>query len=138
MSDVSEIVEEFEGPKSESEVSPPEEAGATVVGSVLAAVEEVGGQIGKRRWVICALLFFAATINYIDRQVYGIITTDDGFRATIGWDAIEYGWIQAAFQGAYALGLLVVGGLMDRFGTKRGFSFAMIFWSIAAMAHAGA
>ena len=138
MSDVSEIVEDFEGPKSESEISPPEEAAASFPGSVIAAVEEVSGRIGKRRWIICALLFFAATINYIDRQVFGIITTDEGFRATIGWNAIEYGWIQTAFQGAYALGLLVVGGLMDRFGTKRGFSFAMVFWSIAAMAHAGA
>src|SRR5580765_2418281 len=138
MSDVSEIVEDFEGPKSESEISPPEGAAASFPGSVIAAVEEVSGRIGKRRWIICALLFFAATINYIDRQVFGIITTDEGFRATIGWNAIEYGWIQTAFQGAYALGLLVVGGLMDRFGTKRGFSFAMVFWSIAAMAHAGA
>ncbi|HEX3101301.1 MAG TPA: MFS transporter, partial [Pyrinomonadaceae bacterium] len=117
MNDVNEVVDD---PKSES------------------VVTEFTERIGKRRWIICALLFFAATINYIDRQVFGIITTDEGFRQTIGWNAIEYGWIQTAFQGAYALGLLVVGGLMDKFGTKRGFSFAMVFWSIAAMAHAGA
>ncbi|MGH9818811.1 MAG: MFS transporter [Pyrinomonadaceae bacterium] len=136
MNDVKEIVEDFEGPKSESEISPPEESASTATGSVIAAVGEITGKIGRRRWLICALLFFAATINYIDRQVFGILTTDEAFRTTIGWNAIEYGWIQTAFQGAYAFGLLVVGGLMDKFGTRKGFSFAMIFWSAASMAHA--
>jgi ACS family hexuronate transporter-like MFS transporter len=119
-------------------LEPQKEGASTFAGTFAAAASEIGGAIGRRRWIICALLFFAATINYIDRQVYGIVTTDDTFRATIGWDAVSYGWIQTAFQGAYALGLLVVGGLMDRFGTKRGFSFAMVFWSVAAMAHAAA
>src|SRR6185295_19288278 len=97
--------------ENETAASQPDPTGAN--GSVVA---EFTARIGKRRWVICALLFFAATINYIDRQVFGIVTTDETFRATIGWNAIEYGWIQTAFQGAYALGLLVVGGLMDKFG----------------------
>jgi MFS transporter, ACS family, aldohexuronate transporter len=136
MNDLKDAVEDFEEPKSESEISPPEEAASTVTGSVIAAAEGVATAIGRRRWIICALLFFAATINYIDRQVFGIVTTDAAFRATIGWNPVEYGWIQTAFQAAYAVGLLVVGGLMDKVGTRRGFSFAMIFWSAAAMAHA--
>lgn len=139
MSEIVENFDAFEESKSKSEIEQSGEATSTFADSAAAtAAAGIGEAIGRRRWIICALLFFAATINYIDRQVYGIVTTDETFRSTIGWSAIEYGWIQTAFQGAYALGLLIVGGLMDRFGTKRGFSFAMVFWSIAAMAHAAA
>ncbi len=86
--------------------------------------------------MICALLFFATTINYIDRQVLGILATDKGFQATIGWNEAQYGYVNTVFQLAYAIGLLVVGSLMDRFGTRKGFSFAVTFWSVAAMCHA--
>ncbi|HEV7683718.1 MAG TPA: MFS transporter [Pyrinomonadaceae bacterium] len=99
-------------------------------------VASIGAAIGRYRWVICALLFFATTINYIDRQVLGILATDEAFKHTIGWNDAQYGFIQTAFQGAYAVGLLLVGSLMDRFGTRKGFSFAVTFWSIAAMGHA--
>jgi MFS transporter, ACS family, hexuronate transporter len=136
MNEIADKIEDFAEPKSESELSPPEEAASTFTGSVAAAVEEISERVGRRRWLICSLLFFATTINYIDRQVLGILTTDENFRATIGWNPIEYGWINTAFQGAYAVGLLVVGGLMDKFGTRKGFSVAMVFWSLAAMAHA--
>ncbi|MDQ3257205.1 MAG: MFS transporter [Acidobacteriota bacterium] len=85
--------------------------------------------------MICALLFFATTINYIDRQVLGILATDDAFKRQIGWNEAEYGYVNTAFQAAYAVGLLVVGGLMDRFGTRKGFSVAIVFWSVAAMCH---
>lgn len=109
---------------------------STVVRDVIAVTADITSTIGRRRWIICALLFFAATINYIDRQVFGIVTTDEAFRATIGWSPVEYGWIQTAFQAAYGVGLLLVGSLMDKIGTRKGFSFAMVFWSAAAMAHA--
>ena len=99
-------------------------------------VGRIGAAIGRYRWAICALLFFATTINYIDRQVLGILATDETFKRTIGWNDAQYGFIQTAFQAAYAVGLLVVGGLMDKFGTRKGFSFAVAFWSVAAMAHA--
>jgi MFS transporter, ACS family, hexuronate transporter len=135
MNERSEIYEEAQEPKSESEISPPEESAASATGAVISAVDGIGGKIGKYRWVICALLFFATTINYIDRQVLGIIATDEGFKSTIHWNEAEYGYIQTVFQFAYAIGLLVVGGLMDKFGTRKGFSFAMVFWSFAAMAH---
>jgi ACS family hexuronate transporter-like MFS transporter len=86
------------------------------------------------RWTICALLFFATTINYIDRQVFSILAPD--LQRSIGWNEIEYGNIVTAFQAAYAIGLIVVGRMMDRFGTRKGFSVIMSVWSLAAMAHA--
>ena len=86
------------------------------------------------RWTICALLFFATTINYIDRQVLGILSKD--LQAALGWNELQYGNIVAAFNAAYALGLLVAGRLMDRFGTKIGYGVALAFWSFAAMSHA--
>ncbi len=99
------------------------------------AVATIGATIGRYRWVICALLFFATTIIYIDRQVLGILATDANFKSAIGWNEAQYGYVNTAFQAAYALGLLVVGNLMDRFGTRKGFSFAIVFWSVAAMCH---
>ena len=92
--------------------------------------------MGRYRWTICALLFFATTINYIDRQVLGILAPL--LQEKIGWSEVEYGYIVTAFQGAYAIGLLIVGGLIDRFGTKIGYTVSIIVWSIAAMAHAAA
>jgi ACS family hexuronate transporter-like MFS transporter len=91
-------------------------------------------RIGYYRWGICALLFFAATINYIDRQVIGILKPT--LQTEIGWTEVQYSWVVFSFQAAYAIGLLLVGGLMDRLGTRKGFSIAIVFWSIAAMAHA--
>src|SRR5215813_12626570 len=96
--------------------------------------ESMVAAAGRHRWVICALLFFAATINYIDRQTIGILKTT--LQTEIGWSEIEYSWIVVFFQMAYAIGLLAMGGLMDRLGTKKGFSLAVVFWSIAAMGHA--
>jgi ACS family hexuronate transporter-like MFS transporter len=92
------------------------------------------GKVGNYRWIICALLFFAATINYIDRQVIGILKPT--LQTEIGWTEVQYSWIVFSFQAAYAIGLLGVGRLMDRIGTRKGFSLAIIFWSIAAMGHA--
>ncbi len=89
---------------------------------------------GNYRWTICALLFFATTINYIDRQVLGILAPV--LEKEIGWNEIQYGYIVTSFQAAYAIGLLVIGRLMDAFGTKLGYSLAMVVWSLAAMAHA--
>jgi Sugar phosphate permease len=136
MNDASETVDPAAIQKSKSEVSPPQSAGATLVGSSVNAVNVISESIGKYRWVICAMLFFATTINYIDRQVLGILATDQHFKTAIGWNEAEYGYVNTAFQAAYALGLLVVGRLMDRFGTRKGFSFAIVFWSVAAMGHA--
>jgi ACS family hexuronate transporter-like MFS transporter len=102
----------------ESAVVPPQAPGAP--------------RVGHYRWVICALLFFASTINYVDRQVIGILEKD--LRTIIGWTPVDYGNIVAAFNAAYALGLLLSGRLIDRFGTKIGYSLAIVVWSLAGIA----
>ena len=99
-----------------------------------APVESVGQRIGRYRWVICGLLFFATTVNYVDRQVLGILSKD--LKAAIGWTEVDYGNIVAAFNAAYAFGLLLAGRLMDRIGTRAGYAIAIVWWSLAAMAHA--
>jgi ACS family hexuronate transporter-like MFS transporter len=98
--------------------------------------DRIQTRVGRQRWLICTLLFFAATVNYVDRQVIGILKPT--LAAEFGWTEIDYGWIVFAFQTAYALGLLFVGRLMDRIGTKKGFSLSIVVWSLAAMAHAWA
>jgi ACS family hexuronate transporter-like MFS transporter len=94
------------------------------------------GSRGHYRWVICGLLFFAATINYIDRQVISILKPT--LQAEFGWSEIDYSDIVFAFQLAYAIGLLLSGRIMDRIGAKLGFAIAIVIWSLAAMAHAEA
>jgi ACS family hexuronate transporter-like MFS transporter len=89
---------------------------------------------GYVRWIICGLLFLATTINYIDRQVLGILAPT--LQKDIGWSEVQYGYIVTAFSAAYAIGLLVVGRLLDVIGTKIGFGLALVFWSFAAMGHA--
>ncbi len=89
---------------------------------------------GKYRWVIVALLFFATTTNYIDRQVFGILAPF--LEKEIGWSELDYSHIVIAFQAAYAIGLLLVGRLIDRLGTKLGYCLALICWSLASMSHA--
>lgn len=90
--------------------------------------------VGRYRWTICALLFFATTINYVDRQVLGLLAPL--LQNKIGWNEIQYGYIVTAFQGAYALGLLFMGRLIDRIGTRLGYALAITIWSLAAMSHA--
>ena len=82
---------------------------------------------GYYRWVICALLFFATTINYIDRQVIGILKST--LQGEFGWNEIDYSNIVFAFQAAYAIGLVLSGRLMDRLGTKVGYALAVIVWT---------
>lgn len=93
-------------------------------------------RIGNIRWRILALLFFATTINYIDRQVIGILKPF--IAGDLGWTEADYGFIVTAFQVAYAIGLLVTGRLLDKYGTRAGYLLAVIVWSVAAAAHAAA
>jgi ACS family hexuronate transporter-like MFS transporter len=91
-------------------------------------------RIGKFRWVICALLFFATTINYVDRQVLGILAPD--LQREIGWSELDYGRIVIAFQVSYAVMMLVWGKILDRIGTKLGLGIGVAWWSLAGMATA--
>ncbi len=102
----------------------------------VASVQYAPSPLGRRRWTICALLFFAATVNYMDRQVIGLLKPT--LQMQFGWTEEGYSNIVVAFQFAYAVGVLFVGKLIDRFGTRKGFSLAVLFWSVAAMAHAAA
>jgi ACS family hexuronate transporter-like MFS transporter len=86
------------------------------------------------RWTICGLLFFATTINYMDRQILGILAPT--LEKEIGWSEVQYGNIVTGFQAAYALGLLAFGRWIDIMGARRGYAFSVMFWSLAAMAHA--
>lgn len=90
--------------------------------------------IRNLRWYIAAMLLAAAVINYIDRQVFSILAPD--LQAVIGWSELDYGRIVIAFQVSYAVMLLISGRIIDRIGTRAGFAIAIIWWSIAAMAHA--
>jgi MFS family permease len=112
---------------------------AETTGSTLSAQMEGVHQVspvGSLRWVICGLLFFAATVNYIDRQVIGLLKPT--LQEQLHWNEIDYANIVFYFQVAYAAGLLVVGRVMDWLGTRRGFGLAVFVWSIAAMFHAAA
>ncbi|GAB3954303.1 MFS transporter [Spirosoma harenae] len=90
--------------------------------------------VGNYRWTIVALLFFATTINYLDRQVVGLLKPT--LEKEFNWSEIDYSRIVQCFSAAYAIGLLLFGRFIDYIGTKNGYSLAIIFWSIAAMAHA--
>ena len=92
--------------------------------------------MGQRRWLICGLLFFAATVNYMDRQVIALLKPT--LQIQFGWTEVGYSNIVTAFQFAYGAGLLFIGKLIDRLGTRKGFSLAVFLWSAAAMAHAAA
>jgi ACS family hexuronate transporter-like MFS transporter len=90
--------------------------------------------IGRYRWVICALLFFATTVNYIDRQILALIK--EFLDAELGWSNEQFGLVNSAFAGAYALGLLLFGWFVDRYGTKIGYTVSITLWSTAAVCHA--
>jgi MFS transporter, ACS family, aldohexuronate transporter len=94
------------------------------------------GAMTRHRWTICALLFFATTINYIDRQVIGILKPT--LSVEFGWSETDYADIVFAFQTAYALGLLIAGRVIDRVGVRWGYAIAVVVWSAFGMAHAAA
>lgn len=88
---------------------------------------------GRYRWLIVGLLFAATTVNYIDRTMLGLLAPDLG--RELGWSENDYGNIVLAFQAAYALGFLIMGSLIDRFGPKIGYAFAIATWTIGHVAH---
>ena len=94
----------------------------------------VAGRVGHYRWTICALLFFATTINYIDRQVLGILGPT--LQQELHWSESQFTAVVSWFTAAYALGFLVMGRVMDRIGTRKGFAYSIVVWSLAAVGHA--
>lgn len=91
-------------------------------------------KIGNYRWVICALLFFATTINYVDRQILGYLKPT--LEVEFNWTETDYANIVMIFAGFYALGYVAFGNFIDRLGSKKGYSISITIWSIAAILHA--
>lgn len=89
---------------------------------------------GNYRWTVCALIFFATTVNYLDRQVIGILKPM--LESDLGIGEKAYSHIIMAFQLSYAIGMVIAGRLIDKFGTKIGYGVSVLVWSIAAMGHA--
>jgi MFS transporter, ACS family, hexuronate transporter len=90
--------------------------------------------IGKYRWTICGLLFFATTVNYLDRQVLSLLQPH--LEELFGWSNSNYADITAVFQFTYAIAMLFAGRIIDKLGTKRGYALAIIVWSLGAIVHA--
>ena len=90
-------------------------------------------RVGRYRWSIIAVLFFATTVNYIDRTMLGLLAPNLG--QELGWNENDYGNIVTAFQAAYALGFLLMGWLVDRFGPKIGYAIAITIWTAGHVAH---
>ncbi len=97
-------------------------------------MNELNKKIGKYRWTICGLVFFATTVNYLDRQVIGILKPV--LEKDIGLGEAEYGYVVMAFQAAYAVGMVLAGRFIDWLGTKMGYAAVLIGWSLAAIGHA--
>jgi ACS family hexuronate transporter-like MFS transporter len=96
--------------------------------------------IGRHRWTICALVFAATTINYLDRNVLGLLKKTLSEDGVFGLDKAEqelnYSTVVICFQLAYALGMLAAGKIIDKVGTKKGYAYSLIGWSVAAIGHA--
>ncbi|MES2161782.1 MAG: MFS transporter [Pseudomonadota bacterium] len=96
--------------------------------------QTVGKTVGKYRWTICALLFFATTVNYLDRQVLSLLAPD--LSKEFGWSNTDYANIAAAFQFVYAISMLFAGRVVDKIGTKAAYVLAITIWSLGALLHA--
>lgn len=94
----------------------------------------LGDELDRYRWLVCGLIFFATTINYIDRQILSLLKPilDDQLK----WTNEQFGFVNSAFQGAYGIGLLAFGWFVDRYGTKLGYAVSIVAWSLSAIAHA--
>jgi ACS family hexuronate transporter-like MFS transporter len=90
--------------------------------------------IGKYRWTICSLLFFATTVNYLDRQVLSLLKSS--LEREFGWSNSDYANIASVFQLIYAFSMLLAGKIIDRLGTKSGYAWAIVIWSLGAIIHA--
>lgn len=92
------------------------------------------GKIKNYRWIIVALLFFGTVINYLDRQIIGLLKPT--LELEFNWTETDFGKIMSAFSFAYAIGLLLSGRFIDKVGTKVGYSVSVVIWSLAGMFHA--
>uniref|UniRef100_UPI003FD7A712 MFS transporter n=1 Tax=Pseudomonas sp. TaxID=306 RepID=UPI003FD7A712 len=94
----------------------------------------VGQAVGNYRWTICAMLFFATTVNYLDRQVLSLLAPQ--LSTQFGWSNTDYANIAAVFQFVYAISMLFAGRFVDKIGTKAAYVMAIAIWSTGAIMHA--
>ena len=94
----------------------------------------INEEIGKYRWTICSLVFFASTINYLDRNIISLLK-DDYLMPQFGWNETDYAHVTMAFTIAYAIGLLLAGRFIDKVGTKIGYALSLALWSLSAIGH---
>ncbi len=97
-------------------------------------INKVNEKIGQYRWTICALVFFATTVNYLDRQVLSLLK--DNLEVQFNWSDSDYANIVSVFQLLYALSMIFAGRIIDWLGTKMGYAWSLVVWSLAAMSHA--
>src|SRR5258708_33390776 len=97
--------------------------------NTLAGLQKASILSGRFRCVICGLLFLGVTKNYMGREVLGVLKGP--LQHDLGWNDIGYGHLVFAFQAAYALGMILMGRLIDRLGTRVGYAVAMVSWSLA-------
>ncbi|NCB08116.1 MAG: MFS transporter, partial [Bacteroidia bacterium] len=97
-------------------------------------MNDVNQKIGKYRWTILSLVFFATTVNYLDRQVISLLKPF--LEAEFHWTETDYANIVFVFQLCYAMGMLGVGYVIDKIGTKLGYALSLFVWSIASILHA--
>ncbi len=98
------------------------------------SVAAINEKVGKYRWTICSLLFFATTINYLDRSVISLLKNN--LEVRFHWSESDYSDIVIAFQLSYAIGMLIAGRFIDKVGTKIGYAVSLALWSMASMGHA--
>jgi ACS family hexuronate transporter-like MFS transporter len=109
-------------------------ANAIAPGTPVEEESSPGARLGRVRWTICAMLFVATSINYMDRQVLSILKPT--LEHSIGMTELDYGHIVGLFTFAYAVGLLAAGRFVDKVGTRIGYIVIMAVWSLSAMGHA--
>lgn len=102
--------------------------------SLKISATSINEKIGKYRWTICSLIFFATTINYLDRAVISLLKPE--LERTFNWNEKDYSYIVIAFQLSYAVGMLIAGNFIDKVGTKIGYAVSLILWSLASIGHA--
>ena len=102
-------------------------------GSTRSAAAQISGHVGRFRWVICTVLLLGVTKNYMDRLVIGVLKST--LQQDLGWTEIDYGNLVVAFTIAYAFGMVALGRVVDKVGTRIGYAISMVTWSLAAMAH---
>jgi len=100
----------------------------------MSSLNKINAEVGKYRWTICLLIFFATTVNYLDRQVLSILNPD--LSREFGWSNTDYANIASVFQFCYAISMLFAGRIIDKLGTKAGYIVAIVVWSIGAIMHA--